>query len=691
MAGENQVDTLVNKLAASRFLAVVGTSGSGKSSLVNCGLKPALRLGLMTKAGTAWRTVQFRPGNRPVRALARALASADGPFGSFRPEGLALDEIVEATLRMSKIGLVDVYEQADNGDRPNLLVVVDQFEELFRYRSSVAAFGPTEQQRAEEAAAFVNLLLEAKEQTEFPIYIVLTMRSDFLGDCAQFPGLPEAINESQYLVPRMTREERRAATAGPTGVEGAAISPVLLTRLVNDVGDNPDQLSILQHALNRTWAAWERDGEGSDELDLVHYEAIGTMAHALDQHAERAYAELTTDQERAICVKLFKSLTDKGTDPRGVRRPTRLDRLCAIAGASEAEVVQVIEVFRKPSRSFLMPPQPEPLDCHTVIDISHETLMRVWERLRKWADEEAESARLFRRLSDSAALHAEGRAGLWRDPELQFALEWRDKEKPSQAWADMYGGGFETAMKFLTDSEVQRAAEIKNEQDRLDREQGIARDLAVATVQLRSAKRLRVLAIALGLMCVAAVALTGFTIRESQRANSQALEAFRKTEEVKDRMREVEHQKLLAESAQKKLTSSLNVLAKVGAKNVEAAVDRQTAALLPRVYMQILDDADRPAAQIIAADLQKAGMIVLGVETVTKAAGKLRQTEVRYYKKSEEPTAKRITAVLQSAGYRDAKPVYLGLEDSTKVRANHYEVWLLHDSLNTPVSAAAHQ
>ena len=110
------------------------------------------------------------------------------------------------------------------------------------------------------------------------------MRSDFLGDCTQLPGLAETINAGQYLVPRMTRDERRAAIVGPVGVSGAEVSPVLLTRLVNDVGDNPDQLSILQHALNRTWARWQNEGGGKGPLDLAHYEAIGTMAHALDQH-----------------------------------------------------------------------------------------------------------------------------------------------------------------------------------------------------------------------------------------------------------------------------------------------------------------------------------------------------------------------------------------------------------------------
>src|SRR5215213_8000636 len=454
---ENQVDAMVNKLAATHFLAVVGTSGSGKSSLVNCGLRPALHGGLMARAGTSWRMAQFRPGNDPMRALARALADDGVLFKGYQAAGLTLAEIVDTTLRMSKLGLIDIYEQANLGKDVNLLVVVDQFEELFRYRQ------PAGQQQnvtgvIEEATAFVNLLLAAKEQTNYPIYIVLTMRSDFLGDCTQFSGLAEAINAGQYLVPRMTRDERRAAISGPVGVGGAEISPVLLTRLVNDVGDNPDQLSILQHALNRTWARWEGSGDGP--LDLPHYESIGTVAHALDQHAEKAYAELATARQRQICEKLFKALTDKATDPRGVRRPTRLDTLCALAEATPAEITQVIDVFRKPSRSFLMPPAGDALEASTVIDISHESLMRVWERLKSWADQEAQSAHMYCRLAETAVLHDKGKAGLWDDPDLQGAIDWQENNSPNKDWAQRYDTGFDGAMAFLRKSKEARDTEV---------------------------------------------------------------------------------------------------------------------------------------------------------------------------------------------------------------------------------------
>jgi WD40 repeat protein len=452
-----------------------------------------------------------------------------------QPRDLTLTEIIDTTLRMSKLGLIDIYQQAQLGEGVNLLVVVDQFEELFRYRQLRTGQQDAIYSASEEATAFVNLLLEAKQQNTYPIYIVLTMRSDFLGDCAQFPGLTEAINAGQYLVPRMTREERRAAISGPIGVSGAEISPVLLTRLINDVGDNPDQLSILQHALNRTWARWKFQG-GGGMLDLPHYEAIGTMAHALDQHAEKAYAELDTERKQQLCEKIFKALTDKATDSRGVRRPTTLSTLCALTDATAAEITAVIDVFRTPSRSFLMPPIGEPLRAETVIDISHESLMRVWQRLMAWADAEAQSAQTYHRLAETSMLHKAGRARLWQDPDLQVALDWRAKEQPNETWAHRYYEGFMQAMAFLDASLAHRDEEMREQEARrqyaLEQEKILTEQQRLtqagqirAKEQARTIRRFRWLTMMLALTFVGAVGAAAWAIQQTRLATLRSLEA----------------------------------------------------------------------------------------------------------------------------------------------------------------------
>src|SRR5262249_11479847 len=416
---DGQSDALLERLRRTRFLAVVGTSGSGKSSLIRAGLLPALYGGLMGGAGSNWRIAILRPGHDPIGNLAWALGGPD-VFGAGEPSEIQ-NTLIETTLRRGSLGLVDAAQQGRMEAHENLLVVVDQFEELFRFKDARKGHGSEE-----DPAAFVKLLLAAV-RGELPIYVVLTMRSDFLGDCAQFLGLPEAINDGQYLIPRMSRDERRAAITGPVAVAGAAISLPLVGRLLNDVGDNPDQLPILQHALMRTWdyrAAHRRNGE---PLGLEHYEAIGTMSEALSLHDDEAFAELPNEGAGSIAERMFKRLTEKGADNREIRRPTPLVEICGITEAAEDEVVAVINVFRQPGRSFLMPAAGAALEGETVIDISHESLIRNWKRLQKWVDEESQSARVYRRLAEAAVLHREGHESLLQDPALQIALDWYEK------------------------------------------------------------------------------------------------------------------------------------------------------------------------------------------------------------------------------------------------------------------------
>ncbi|HEX8723725.1 MAG TPA: hypothetical protein VF736_24125, partial [Pyrinomonadaceae bacterium] len=452
---EGQSDALIERLERSRFLAVVGTSGSGKSSLVRAGLLPGLLGGMMAGAGAGWRVAVLRPGHDPFGNLARELA-ADGVLAE-AGAGLPTPErgaAVEATLRRGSLGLVEALGQARLAGGEKLLVVVDQFEELFRFRAARAG-------AADDASAFVKLLLEAARQREAPVYVVLTMRSDFLGDCAQFQGLPEAINDGQYLIPRMTRDERRFAITGPVRVARARMSEPLVNRLLNDVGDNPDQLPILQHALMRTWDEWRgmRPEHAAVHrgplVDLCCYEAIGGMTDALSRHAEEAYAELADDRARRVAELLFKALTERGPDNREIRRPTRLAEVCEMAGAGEAEVAAVVEVFRRGGRSFLMPPPPAPLTPETVIDISHESLIRNWGRLQAWVRDEAEAARIYRRLAEAAAAYRAGETGLLDDVTLGWVNRWRERYQPSRAWGVRYRPDYDEAMAFFEESRAE--------------------------------------------------------------------------------------------------------------------------------------------------------------------------------------------------------------------------------------------
>jgi tetratricopeptide (TPR) repeat protein len=457
---EKEIDELLRRLRTTRFLQVIGTSGCGKSSLVRSGLIPALYSGFMAQAGSGWRVLIFRPGEDPIGHLAAALNTPEalGIGGELAGTSRVL---LEATLRRGTLGLVEVVRQARIPPHDNLLVVVDQFEELFRFRRSDRVGNSRD-----EAVAFFKLLLEASNQNQLPIYVVLTMRADFIGDCMEFPGLPEAVNAGMYLVPRMTRDELRSAITGPIAVAGGEIAQRLVLRLLNDIADDTDQLPVLQHVLMRTWDHWETHRQNGQSIDIADYEAVGTLKHALSWHADEAFDEAGIGRNQQIAEKMFKALTDTFSDLRGVRRPTSVQELAAICEAFEPEVIQVVESFRYPGRSFLTPSVQTPLDSQSIIDISHESLMRCWTRLITWAEEERESATSYMRISQAAVWCEDCSGGLWIDPQLEIGLQWKRKNHPTQAWAERYDSNFAQAMDFLDRSEKERETGRKKEHRR---------------------------------------------------------------------------------------------------------------------------------------------------------------------------------------------------------------------------------
>jgi hypothetical protein len=508
---DGQSKELLKRLQDSRFMALVGVSGSGKSSLVRAGLLPALYGGLMSSVESDWRIAVFRPGNSPIRNMARALITDAGLGGESGLQDVEV-AIAETTLRRGNLGLLELLRQAKskvraNGrpflaENDNVLLVVDQFEEIFRIieqhdelvrvkhlsegKSDAAATAETDtanRHPREEASAFVKLLLDSTQKNkdnEYPenLYIIVTMRSDYLGETAQFLGMPERINDGQYLIPRMNRDDRRKAIVGPVAVEGGKIAEPLVNQLLNDAGENPGHLPILQHALMRMWDLAGPSSRSNGGLNLDHYEKIGKLSGALSQHANEAFEELSPKHQE-VAAKVFKCLTEKGLSNRETRRPMKIADICAVVDAKETDVKTVVECFRKEGRWFLMPPPAkeketgkvkDDLRPETLIDISHESLISGWDKLSKWVNEEAESARTYKRLADTAILKERGAEDFYRGPALQLALKWREENTPNAAWARRYHPEYTKAITFLDDSLKDTQKREKAEQERAARE-----------------------------------------------------------------------------------------------------------------------------------------------------------------------------------------------------------------------------
>ena len=408
-ARQQECGEICDKLRLTRFLAVTGVSGCGKSSLVRAGLLSRLDRGLLVNHGARWRLLTLCPGLDPIGNLASAL-SVLAPLRS---------QFVRQSLDDGPFGLIDTISAANLPPDDKVLVLVDQFEELFH------APGHGEVNRPGDIARhFVNLLLTASEQTQIPIYVVLTMRAEYVGYCSAFPRLAEAMNAGLYLVPQMTRRRIREAIEEPVRRAGGTITARLVDSLLNDASTLDDQLPLLQHALMRMWSH-AVPVDGVVHLDVSDYDEIGRLASGLDKHGAEILATFSARQVQ-IAETLFRAITDVDASGRKVRRPAPLSAVSDALGfsapaprnppATTAELIGVLDVFRSPECCFLTPGTNERLRPETRIDLMHESLMRQWTTLNRFVEEEGRLSAELRRLTDRARLWIENE----RDPSYLY-------------------------------------------------------------------------------------------------------------------------------------------------------------------------------------------------------------------------------------------------------------------------------
>ncbi len=512
---EKESAEILDKLLRNRFITVIGASGTGKSSLIYCGVLPKIRE-LGRKESSSWHIITFRPGNDPFTNICEAISDQINHDGARKAdiENILLD------MHLNSDGIASVLKKYFGGSTNRILVVVDQFEELFRY-STLSAGGS----RGKQAAEFVGKLVNAVSETNSNIFTIISMRSDFIGECAHYQGLTQLINNSNYLVPHMDRENYRQAIEGPVKYSGASIEPELIETILNDIGDRTDQLPVLQHALMRTWTYWRELDEGDRPISFTDYDAVGTMSDAMSRHANEAYEELDA-RGKEICEKMFRAITEKATDNKGIRHPSSVNTIKSVIRCDNRELFEVVEKFRIPSRSFITPRKDIPLNDESVIDLSHESLMRLWDRLREWVDDEAASVQMYLRLSEASAMYQQGRTSLWRPPDLQLAINWRDQQKPTLTWAQRYDPAFERAMVYLRTSE----------KEFLDEEESKIR------LQKRQIRRTKIIAIILG---TAAMISIGFMLF----AFVQRIAADRQRSIAEDNRIQAVKQTILADSS----------------------------------------------------------------------------------------------------------------------------------------------
>jgi tetratricopeptide (TPR) repeat protein len=483
---ESQIFALYRLIENGRFVAVVGSSGGGKSSLVLAGLCGLLEEETEDPNGPSWVRLDMRPGGAPIRRLAAALSRLPTELANLAgltvnasdEDSARLAARIDYRLRQSSFSLESAIEEAGGLSGRNLLLIVDQFEELFRFGLAGLGHrkaGVEEAKARDEAIQFVEILLDADRRRLPNVHVLITMRSDFIGDCAYFHGLPEAVSATQYLVPNLTRSQLVEAIREPIRKAGATIEPELVERLLNDCDDELDQLPLLQHCLMRLWdraGAPSARGGATSAADLPPrsltrqtYEDIGRMSDALSRHADEVLRQCA-GKELAV-EQAFRALSEIDREGRATRRALRFDKLLAETGVDEADLRAVLDRFRAPSCSFLAPPPSvaPTLAADDRVDIGHEALLRRWKTIAGktepvdpktgkpppgWLAEEQSDGLRYHTLVSLLDGETGGERATLDEPERTKA--WWESLPRTAAWAQRYGGRFAHVKKLIDDA-----------------------------------------------------------------------------------------------------------------------------------------------------------------------------------------------------------------------------------------------
>ncbi|MEH1884838.1 nSTAND1 domain-containing NTPase [Nostoc sp.] len=343
---DEAVRTLISRLAESRFLAVIGYSGSGKSSLVKAGLLPQLK-GDRLPGSSQWAIASFTPGEHPLGKL------------------------------------VDILARQQQQNQPHLLFI-DQFEEIF-----------TLCQDDEERKTFIRLIAQEVKKAEVETRIILTIRGDFLNRCADYREIITLINNippTSFIITPMSFAELEEAIEKPAKLHGVTFERGLVSQISADVANRPGVLPILQYALKELWRVCIEEPESPEPLlTRKGYEEIGGVKGALDKRATILYESLTT-VDQVFARRLFMELVQLGEAGEVTRRRSSWDRLEVVADSSQ-QLQKVVGLLAGSQQRLIITDQ-------NTVEVAHEALLSEWKLLNTWIAENLENIRLSRSLEE---------------------------------------------------------------------------------------------------------------------------------------------------------------------------------------------------------------------------------------------------------------------------------------------------
>lgn len=652
---ERFADRVIELLGQCSVLLVHGDSGAGKSSLIKAGVLPLLSQSSLV-TGATWRTAVVRPQRAPLEELARCLA------GQCRDR--QADELdFLRVLSFGEASAPEVCTLLSVDERSPLCLVIDQFEELFESNRRDNGL------QAKRVAQFLEGVANGRAPG---LWVILTMRSEYLGQCAVVPGMAEIVGEHQYLLPRMTQADLLRAIQEPALLYGGSVSRHYANQLVEATRNDPDQLPLIQHALaflfgqvraaaGKAPAGWqigEETARGRRPSTLLSQHADEVLQVAIrscglpDRHARR------------MGETILRALSGTNSEGLAIRRQQSFSELVRVANRSAESVQQFLKPFRATGNTLLLPEGTDPLQDSDVVDISHECLLRSWTLIaaprKGLLAREFEDGLAWKLLVQQARRDTGTKARLLPAAYARERRQWM--RGLNENWSGRYGGGWSEVGQLLEDSN--RYADRRN-------------------MGLTALAFLMTMLVAIG---VAYVLKHGEleAAQENEKKTRLALMDARQERNLMEEQRDQVQQAI--ETLRFELASNTDNPQAAAAAVQEASTTISTIAdrtenLPARVYFHIADESQRESAQELKArfeetDLAGSAPVVPGIERTSKGSS---SHQLRCFRKAEcGSEAEQLLGELNKLliepklSLQDLSARY---ENSTNIRPRHYEVW----------------
>ncbi|MEH2023057.1 nSTAND1 domain-containing NTPase [Nostoc sp.] len=382
-------DELLEKVRSGNFLAVLGASGSGKSSVVRAGLLYQLKLGRRLSGSDTWQLKIFRPGINPLQNLALAFVESELSHIERASQLAKAEELIAK----NAVGLGQLITAAQT---QRVVLVVDQFEEAF-----------TQCQDITKRQQFFECVLGALQRDDNKLCLIITMRADFFGKCLEqeYGGLAKKIQERLVTVTPMNREELETAIIKPAEYMNLAVEPELVSQMIADVEDSPGSLPLLQYTLTELWQQ-----RTEERLTLTRYSKLGGVRGTLQTRATEVYESLSPEEQQAT-KRIFLELTQLGEGTEDTRRQV-VQRDLVTSQHPEGVINRIIQRLadEKLVVTSTLIEKGSGYSQVAVVDVAHEALIRHWSLLRKWIEESRDILRQKRKVEAAA-------------------IEWRDRGK----------------------------------------------------------------------------------------------------------------------------------------------------------------------------------------------------------------------------------------------------------------------